>query len=382
MIRHNYLDFLRGAAAVLVVAGHARAFVFEDHTPGGGVLADLFYLTTGLGHQAVIIFFAMSGYLVGGPAILMLWFGTFAWVPYVARRLSRLWIVVIPAVLLTLALDTFGALLSDGTGYDGSYYALVSSGPGAQGIADSPVTFLGNVLFLQTVSVPVFGSNGPMWSLANEFWYYVFIPMALWVSLGLAQRRIRMIGIVALAAMVVLLPAAFIVGGFVWLAGAVAAVMAQDRRLKPLFEHNLARAMTIVALPLGMVSAKLLSASSDLWFGVLVAAGLPVWAAMPSTSRVFNVVCEYIADMSFTLYLTHFPLMMFFATLWLLPDQLALSATGITTYAALIFASFVYAWLVWWLFERHTNRLYRWTMARLVSDRLQQSVPRNRKQDT
>ncbi|TCP39304.1 peptidoglycan/LPS O-acetylase OafA/YrhL [Rhodovulum marinum] len=367
---------------MLVVAGHARAFVFEDHTPGGGVLADLFYLATGLGHQAVIIFFAMSGYLVGGPAIRMLWFGTFAWVPYVARRLSRLWIVAIPALLLTLAFDTFGASLSGGKGYDGSYNALLSSGPGAQGLADSSVTFLGNVLFLQTVTVPVFGSNGPMWSLANEFWYYVFIPTALWVSLGIAQRRIRTIGIVALAAMVVLLPAAFIVGGFVWLAGAVAAVAAQDRRLKPLFEHNLARATTIVALPVGMVGAKLLSASSDLWFGLLVAAGLPVWAAMPSVSRVFNVISEHLAEMSFTLYLTHFPLLMFFSTVWLLPDQLALSTTGITTYAVLILAAFVYAWLVWWLFERHTNRVYRWAMARLDSGWLQQSVPRNEKQDT
>jgi len=364
------------------MAGHTRAFVFEDHTPGGGLLADLFYLATGLGHQAVIIFFAMSGYLVGGPAIRMLWSGTFAWVPYMARRLSRLWIVVIPALVLTLAFDTVGASLSGGAGYDGSYNALLSSGPGAQGLADSPVAFLGNVLFLQTVTVPVFGSNGPLWSLANEFWYYVFIPMALWVALGLAARRIRLIGIVLLAAMVVLLPAAFIVGGFVWLGGAVAAVVARNPSLKPLFEHNLARAATIVALPVGMVAAKLLPVYSDLWLGLLVAAGLPVWAAMPSVSRVFNVASEHVAEISFTLYLTHFPLLMFFSTVWLLPDQLALSASGLKVYAALIAAAFAQAQLVWWLFERHTNRVYRWTMARLSGGQLPHPVHRNGNQDT
>src|SRR5262249_14488667 len=43
--------------------------------------------------------------------------------------------------------------------------------------------FLGNLFFLQTILVPTFGTNGPMWSLANEFWYYVLFPcafLALW----------------------------------------------------------------------------------------------------------------------------------------------------------------------------------------------------------
>lgn len=26
--------------------------------------------------------------------------------------------------------------------------------------------------------VPIFGSNGPLWSLANEFWYYVLFSLA------------------------------------------------------------------------------------------------------------------------------------------------------------------------------------------------------------
>jgi ribosome recycling factor len=30
-----------------------------------------------------------------------------------------------------------------------------------------PATFIGNLLFLQTVAVPTFGSNTPLWSLAR-----------------------------------------------------------------------------------------------------------------------------------------------------------------------------------------------------------------------
>jgi len=36
-----------------------------------------------------------------------------------------------------------------------------------------------NVFFLQTITVPVYGSNSPLWSLANEFWYYLLFPLLL-----------------------------------------------------------------------------------------------------------------------------------------------------------------------------------------------------------
>jgi peptidoglycan/LPS O-acetylase OafA/YrhL len=52
-------------------------------------------------------------------------------------------------------------------------------------------TFVGNLAFLQTIAVPIFGTNGPMWSLANEFWYYLIFPLAasltLLLTAGLAD---------------------------------------------------------------------------------------------------------------------------------------------------------------------------------------------------
>src|SRR5207302_8969523 len=59
--------------------------------------------------------------------------------------------------------------------------------------------FLGNLLGLQTVCVPSFGSNGPLWSLANEWWYYCFFillvapfggwkrPFAAWAAFALGS---------------------------------------------------------------------------------------------------------------------------------------------------------------------------------------------------
>ena len=38
-------------------------------------------------------------------------------------------------------------------------------------------TFWGNLVFLQTILVPTYGTNALLWSLANEFWYYMLFPL-------------------------------------------------------------------------------------------------------------------------------------------------------------------------------------------------------------
>jgi peptidoglycan/LPS O-acetylase OafA/YrhL len=54
-----FLDFLRATAALLVVFAHSRAYYFLyisfDDEPN--VFLKLFYFVTGLGHEAVVIFF-------------------------------------------------------------------------------------------------------------------------------------------------------------------------------------------------------------------------------------------------------------------------------------------------------------------------------------
>src|SRR5215467_4133776 len=108
--RLDHLDMLRGIAAFLVLAGHVRSYVFQSYAElgQGDLLVKAFYFATGLGHQAVIIFFALSGFLVGGRALEDLMTNRFSWSRYFLRRLTRLWIVIIPAMLLTLLFDSIG----------------------------------------------------------------------------------------------------------------------------------------------------------------------------------------------------------------------------------------------------------------------------------
>ena len=188
--RDAALDLVRGVSALLVMLGHLRGFLIVDYggVPAPGLLTKVFYFATGLGHEAVMVFFVLSGYFVGGSVLAGLGKGSFRWGGYAAARLTRLWMALGPALLLTLAADLVGRQMNP-EAYAGGLAHLFSSGPQSSEPASlAPSTFLGNFFFLQTVTLPVYGSNGPLWSLANEFWYYLVFPL-LAVSVWRLTRR-------------------------------------------------------------------------------------------------------------------------------------------------------------------------------------------------
>lgn len=163
------LDVIRGMCAVIVMAGHLRNALLPDYSQltDPNLLLRLFYLISGLGHQAVIVFFVLSGYLVGGSVIKS--GDHFKWRPYATSRISRLWAVLIPAIILT-------CLLVNPNIFDQFHRTSWHSLPATGQYSTTLWTGVQNILFLQTVTAPTYGTNGPLWSLANEAWYYVLFP--------------------------------------------------------------------------------------------------------------------------------------------------------------------------------------------------------------
>jgi peptidoglycan/LPS O-acetylase OafA/YrhL len=164
----NVLDLTRAIAAGLVVLFHARLYVLGGELPPG-VVGFVMYCTTNCGTQAVFWFFVISGYLVGGSVLTDLELGRFSFARYLVNRATRLYIVLIPALLLGFLLDHIRV---DELGLN--YHAGLET-PASL----SAITLLGNVLFLQTIITPTFGSNYALWSLACEFWYYLLFPLLL-----------------------------------------------------------------------------------------------------------------------------------------------------------------------------------------------------------
>jgi peptidoglycan/LPS O-acetylase OafA/YrhL len=171
-----WLDAFRWIAALLVLVTHAGGRLFPRDISAAEGLYKLeltaFRFMEGFSHQAVMVFFVLSGFLVGGSVL-----GELAREQdidlrrYFTKRLVRLWIVLIPVLFIGLLLDYFGMYVMKG----------LEAGVYEARLADrlSPSTFVCNVFFLQNIACKELGSNGALWSLANEFWYYVLFPIAV-----------------------------------------------------------------------------------------------------------------------------------------------------------------------------------------------------------
>ena len=165
-----WMDATRALAAIAVVASHARDLIVSDYQ--GQIGWSGFYLLTGLGRQAVIVFFVISGFWIG-KSVLEGAANSHFWRDYLVNRLSRLYIVLIPALCLGGLLDAIGHHQL------GLPVYTLSEAHSMRDVSVASLSipnFLGNALYLQSILVPVFGTNGPLWSLAYELWFYIWFP--------------------------------------------------------------------------------------------------------------------------------------------------------------------------------------------------------------
>jgi peptidoglycan/LPS O-acetylase OafA/YrhL len=201
------ISLLRGLAAFIVVVAHLRAAMY----PSLRAIADppLWFkglaFVSGFAHQAVLVFFVISGWLVGGSLLNRIQ-QPHAFANYAIDRITRLWTVLIPTFLLTL-------LFAAGTG-------AVSP----NGIDFSPanqysaITFAGNLVGLQRVLLVDFGGNFPLWSLANETWYYLLFPLLV-VACTTSRHAVRIACAAGVLLLCILLPAGIVGYFLVWLLG-------------------------------------------------------------------------------------------------------------------------------------------------------------------
>lgn len=368
--RANYawVDAARAVAALAVVVGHVRAFVFVDFTAttGLGWTGKALYFATGLGHQAVMVFFVLSGFLVGGHVFAAVAEGRWSWSEYFIKRLTRLWIVLLPALVLTAFWDRIGIFLTQSPMYFGQladyYHSTPAAGDPSRIYSFS--TLLMNALFLQTTDptgsgaiIPTFGTNGPLWSLSNEFWYYVLFPCLL-VPIGLRSLNLlsRVLMLAGAAVLLVVLPKILVLLGLIWLMGV--AVFVLSRRV------TLART---TCMWIGCISAVALAAAlwvartgepglgSDLLVGAAFSTLLVSLAKSKFSSGFAAVLFRRAADFSYTLYLTHFPLMAFLAC-WLLKNRrLEPSPAAYLLFGTAVLVLVLYAFGISIVFESKTE---------------------------
>jgi peptidoglycan/LPS O-acetylase OafA/YrhL len=315
-----YLDLLRGLAAILVVLDHAQNQF------------DLPYLPR-LGHQAVVLFFVLSGYVICNTADSR----TSKFADFVVARLARLWSVLVPALLLTIVCDMIGRLLGTNPGvYDPIHDNLPVIRIGAA------LTFLSESWFsIQPLS------NGAVWSLSVEFWYYIIFAtvfllpagplrifmiaaatlvagfkaillLPIWL-MGVALQRWHRLRQLSPAACLLCATGGLAVASGIWIASLYDFVYVEMRQLvSPWLLHQLAQARYFAL---------------DWIFGAALAVhliGMRRLSALLPLERVAAPI-RFCANLSFSAYLFHTPLL-YLCAAFLSPNQgwLALAITAMS----------------------------------------------------
>lgn len=359
------ISLLRGLCAVEVAAAHLRAEFF----PGLRAMADppLAYQAlaffTGFAHQAVVLFFLISGWLVGGGLLGKIGRPQ-ALQAYAIDRLSRLWTVLVPTFVLMLVFGVLaGQLIPNTIDYSPSNnYSLLS--------------FAGNLVGLQTVTMEPFGANFPLWSLANETWYYLMFPLLLVLVAGSTPVR-RVLAMLTLVAIALALPYDMTLYFLVWLLGAIFSRVRVDcsnavRWLMLAVFGAVAAYFRLAGYNDDMTAASFVQ---DLVYSLvflLFLCSMHIKADPASRPMIrLRSAATFFAEFSFTLYVFHIPLIR-------LMQHVGLSVWGgyrlspsswvdYGIYFSLLGVVLVLSYGSYLLFESHTPKVRRWLKEMLLA---------------
>lgn len=380
------LDVCRAAAALAVVLGHARGTFLVDFPALAmptSIDRGVYFLA--FGHQAVMVFFVLSGWLVGGSALVQQWLGTFSARAYALHRISRMWLVLVPSMLLGLCAHAVHLALDAPVPVSGDLveaFAIASSDP--TGTPFGPLTFLGNLVGLNTIVVPNYGGNGVLWSLSHEIVFYALMPLWGAPLVACLKGRTRFaptvlrLGVVAIV--IALLPGYHRFTLLLWtlgaLAGAGLALASKSWRVPT--ATKLASwapfGTTIVLTRLGMLPALLGDLAVALTFILALALhrlgvqtpprtpGPP--SALPAEGLVARIFRK-LAGLSFSLYVLHPLALIAVATVTLQGGRLQAGLQGYALLLLAIACSLGLALGFSKLTEARTNQLRRWLAQRL-----------------
>jgi peptidoglycan/LPS O-acetylase OafA/YrhL len=336
-IHYQWLDLTRFLAAFLVVLSHARGTVFEKYgalDPGSqGVVTFAFYFIARIGHEAVVVFFVLSGYLVAGKALERMIGGTFDQVDYAIDRVTRIWIPLIPALI-------FSAFLSN---------HFPTEIPGVW-------VWAGNLFGLQTVIVPNLCGNAPLWSLAYEIWFYI---LAYAIGRQLMRKSVDLISLFLFLSFALVFTKLSVHYLACWIIGALF-------YLKP---HGLSvRTNLLISGPLLIASVIGLQLTSEGHFGFLsewpdVRPVLELLLAVSTASLCVSLVTfpsNWISRVSvkfsafsYTLYLVHYPILCALANHgWQRITVLNAAAYGL--FALVVLGCLAVSWVMYLMFEKNT----------------------------
>jgi peptidoglycan/LPS O-acetylase OafA/YrhL len=365
----SFLDFSRWLAAFVVFFGHLRDPLFVGYpdlpTAEQTLAVKIWYFLSGLGGSSVIVFFLLSGFLVGGIGARKLDQGTFDPKNYAIDRISRLYIVFIPALFLTFVLDYVGHRFSRDTDLWNASSVLMGKNFGNFTENLTWPIFLKNLVMLQEFYGSYFGSDKPLWTLSYEFWFYV--SFGLFAMFALENGTKRIVFATLIVCIMIALGPHFVVLSGIWLIGVGVSRYRGTKLVKPMLS-----AAVFVVTCLAERFGNLESGSSVLDYILIFSNAFAfAWVMISVRNRPLTVFAKFselnktMAGFSYTLYLTHFPLMLFYISFvasvlnlhQLKQGFLPSSTIGLTLYCTALLFVLGATFLIARLTEAHTDQL-------------------------
>jgi len=361
--RSLYLHFLRFFSAVIVCLGHTKEFLFVHMDESAHVLEKVSRLFLGLGSSAVLVFFFLSGYLVGGNEIVNLIGKKLNFSHYIFNRLTRLWIVLLPALLATFAFNAFTCRNARDSLYCMADSALASHAEIPPQFSQELSDLISNVFFLQPFMGTQWGGNGPLWSLSYEFWYYMVFFSIISVVSYLLKREISFGLILHLLILFVasrVLDLDWLILGIIWLSGALVAHFLKLDSLVTFtrkYQKPIALKFTLLTITFilpALISLRLFPRIYSFPLAILL---LTITLsltqnddAIQSDGRLQKTIVRG-SEYSFSLYLTHFPLIALATSFFVPVDRWRMSPFGLFVLILLTLGALLTAYGFAWLTE-------------------------------
>jgi peptidoglycan/LPS O-acetylase OafA/YrhL len=332
------LDALRGLAALYVVCSHCAILLLVSFNQARALdlpaamklLAATSYLFA-FGHQAVILFFVLSGFVIHLRQAQKIHAGgdsgrKFDVKSYLIRRLRRIVPPFYFALLLTFVLDLAVRAVNPA-------FAVPKTGnPIADEILVQHIdwpTLRGNLVFLQWLTCATWGNNTALWSLAYEFYLYLLYPVfwLLRTRIGVKASTLAVFGVSALASGLVLhwhimkWPLFVLIYWFCWVLGAWAAeeYVAEGRVMRSAARAPLVAALGVAWLATFRLNPLILSDTfGAVCCSLLVLLAIRMFASAEKDTLRHAWLHRFarVGDFSYSLYLTHIPVLAVVWALW------------------------------------------------------------------
>lgn len=309
------MDFVRWVAALIVVISHAGGpllVALSAQQPHERPAPQYIYsFIAGFSHHAVIVFFVLSGYFVGGAHLRAKQAGGGSAMDYFSKRLIRLWIVLIPMLFLSYILYKVG------------YHFSPEVYLGRKDNHVDGMTLACNAFFLQNAFCGRFASNDSLWSIFNEFWYYVIFYFMAEVAFSKGARALAAFAVFVTVAAVLsyhqFANAPLMPYFLIWLMGVWVAIADKPVFVPRLIPFVLLLAALLVGAriflgPHKMHGTTLISFVTDVAVGIIFSMLI---LRMKFSSKLppppLGRANSIFAGFSYSLYCLHLPLVLFYS---------------------------------------------------------------------